>query len=125
MGLDVAPVRLEIVEMELHRILAILDPATDGDDNEKLHCRLVSDQFPKYEHFWRDLVVPTTNRIVRAGMPRPRHERREHIADDLWGVTCINYSIFLNLVGAFEHLATNEPFAWQLLYAHCICLRTC
>ena len=51
------------------------------------------------------------------GDPR-RHERRREVADDLWAISYLNYSIFLNLVGAFEHLSQPVGFSLGSFYTH-------
>ena len=104
--------------MEIRKAIAHLQLATAGDGNEQLYWPAINEHFPNYEIFWRDLVVPMTNRIdLPIGSPGS-HERREHIANDVWNVSYINYSIFLNLVGAFEHLTQPLSLSLGNFYTH-------
>jgi hypothetical protein len=103
---------------EIRDAIAHLHLATDGDGNEQQYWPAINEHFPNYEFFWRDLVVPMTRRIdLPIGSPS-RHERREHIADDLRSVSYINYSVFLNLVGAFEHLTQPLSLSLGSFYTH-------
>lgn len=91
---------------------------TDGDAYEQQYWPAINEQFPNYELFWRDLVVPMTKRIeFPLGDPR-RYVRRDHIAEDLWAVSYLNYSIFLNLLGAFEHLSHPVTLSVGNFYTH-------
>jgi len=92
--------------------------ATDGDGNEQQYWPAISEQFPNYERFWQHLVVPMTKRIDMPPGSAGRHERRDNIADDLWNVSYINYSVFLNLVGAFEHLSQPVMLSAGNFYTH-------
>jgi hypothetical protein len=62
--------------------------------------------------------VPTTKRIDDAPNAESRIERRDGIADDLWLITYVNYSLFLNLVGAFEHLSQPLTLSVGNFYTH-------
>jgi len=103
---------------ELRGSVANLNLATDGDGNEQQYWPAIHGHFPNYELFWRDLVVPMTMRIdLPMGNPS-RHQRRDDVADDLWAISYLNYSIFLNLVGAFEHLSQPLSLSLGSFYTH-------
>src|SRR5262249_24896474 len=92
--------------------------ATDGDSNEQQFWPHLNDQFPNYEVFWRDIVTPMTRRIELPLGASRRHERRGGIAEDVWEISYINYSVFLNLVGAFQHLQQPVMFSLGNFYTH-------
>jgi len=92
--------------------------ATDGDSNAQQYWPAVSEQFPNYEAFWQNLVVPMTKRIDLPPGRLGRHGRRDNIADNLWIVSYLNYSVFLNLVGAFEHLSQPVILSVGNFYTH-------
>jgi len=83
----VEELRSEVSKLYLHN---------DGDGIEQGYWPAINDGFPNYERFWRMLVVPTTRRIERV-RPEDRIKRREGIAEDLWLITYVNYSLFLAL----------------------------
>ena len=89
-----------------------------GDGNEQQYWPAINEQFPNYERFWQHLVVPMTKRIDLPPGSAGRHERRDNITDDLWNVSYINYSVFLNLVGAFEHLSQPVMLSVGNFYTH-------
>ncbi len=62
--------------------------------------------------------MPTTKRIENSPSPENRIQRREGILDDLWLITYVNYSLFLNLVGAFEHLSQPLTLSVGNFYTH-------
>src|SRR5579863_8820318 len=92
--------------------------SSDGDGIETLFWPAINAGFPNYELFWRQVVVPTTKRIENAPNAESRIKRRQGIADDLWFITYVNYSLFLNLVGAFEHLSQPLTFSVGNFYTH-------
>ena len=112
------PARLSRSVGELRQTLEQLNLATDGDGVEQQHWPVVNEQFSNYEIFWRDIVVPMTKRIELPVGNSGRYLRRDHIADDAWDVSYINYSIFLNLVGAFEHLTQPLTLSLGSFYTH-------
>jgi hypothetical protein len=61
---------------------------------------------------------PMTKRIeFPLGSPG-RHERRDHIADDVWLISYINYSIFLHLAYAWDHLSLPLNSSFSEFYTH-------
>jgi hypothetical protein len=116
--LGASPAKVVIAEERLRAAVAAMHLSNDGDDNEKLYWPAINDGFPNYEEFWRWIVVPTTKRIESPPQPERRIERRDGIADDLWMITYVNYSLFLNLVGAFEHLSQPLTLSVGSFYTH-------
>jgi hypothetical protein len=47
-----------------------------------------------------------------------RYQRRDNIANDLWDISYINYSVFMNLVGAYQHLAQPVMLSVGNFYTH-------
>jgi hypothetical protein len=117
-GPTIAPLAGKHDIKSVRATVSALQLATDGDDYEKRYWAALRDHFPNYETFWRDLVTPMTRRIDLPVGAKGRHERREHIAEDLWEISYINYSIFLNLSGAHEHLTQPVPLSLGNFYTH-------
>jgi len=92
--------------------------ASDGDGNERNFWPVINEQFPNYEILWRNVVVPTTRRIELPLGSERRHERRAGVTEDLWLIAYINYSVFLNIVGAFQHLAQPVMLSLGNFYTH-------
>jgi hypothetical protein len=108
---------LTIGVTQLRAVVENLHLSNDGDGNEQLFWPAINDGFPNYERFWQQIVVPTTKRIDNS-LGAERIARREGIADDLWLITYVNYSLFLNLVGAFEHLSQPLTLSVGNFYTH-------
>jgi hypothetical protein len=109
---------LKITAAELRKSLGALHLANDGDGNERAYWPAINEHFPNYERFWRDLVVPMTKRIEVPLDSPGRHERRDRIADDVWRISYINYSIFLYLAHAFDHLSLPVSSSFGDFYPH-------
>ncbi len=112
------PAPLTVAGTQLREAIGNLHLSNDGDGNERSFWPAINDGFPNYERFWRQLVVPTTKRIENPSNAERRVERREGVADDLWLITYVNYSLFLNLVGAFEHLSQPLSLSVGNFYTH-------
>ena len=109
---------LVLSKKNLLNTIANLHLATDGDPQEQRDWPIVNEHFPNYERFWRDLVVPMTTRIeIPVGSPG-RHKRRAGVADDLWRVSYLNYSLFLHLTQASDHLPLPMNSSFNDFYAH-------
>jgi len=119
-GRDAAdgPLSFKTTVRELHNTLRDLCLGNDGDDSEKEYWPVIAHRFPNYERFWHRLVVPMTKRIEIPLNSPGRHERREGIADDLWRVSYLNYSAFLHLAYAFDHLPLPLKSSFGDFYRH-------
>ncbi len=63
-------------------------------------------------------MAPATKRIENPPDPQLRIQRREGIAGDLRLIMYANYSLFLNLVGAFESLSQPLLLSVGNFYTH-------
>ncbi len=109
---------LTVVETHLRGSIANLHLSNDGDGNEKSFWPAINEGFSNYERFWQQVVVPTTKRIESPPEAQSRIERRAGVADDLWLITYVNYSLFLNLMAAFEHLSQPLTLSVGNFYTH-------
>ena len=109
---------LELSTKELRQIVSAFHFATDGDLHERQYWPIIKERFPNCERFWKFLVVPTTKRIERPPEAPDRIERREDVADDLWKVCYLHYSLFLHLVAAHEHLSGTLESSFGDFYTH-------
>ena len=109
---------LRFTEKALRDSLAALHLANDGDDMERRYWPSITEHFPNYEIFWRELVAPMTKRIETPIDNPARHQRRDRIANDLWEISYTNYSLFLNLAYAADHLALPLKSSFGNFYGH-------
>ncbi len=112
------PRPLIIALAHLRAAIGNLHLSNDGDGTEKLYWPAINDGFPNYERFWQQVIVPTTKRIENQPDAESRIERREGVVEDLWLITYVNYSLFLNLVGAFEHVSHPLTLSVGNFYTH-------
>lgn len=103
---------------DLQRVIADLHLADDGDGNERRYWAALHETFPNYERFWQRLVVPMTKRIELPRNSPARHERRNLLADDVWLVSYLNYSLFLHLAYASDHRALPLESSFGDFYTH-------
>ena len=94
---------LKIAGGDLQRAIGELHLADDGDGNERKYWAAINEAFPNYERFWQRLVVPMTRRIELPRNSPDRPERRDFLADDVWRISYLNYSLFLHLAYASDH----------------------
>ena len=109
---------LKISAEELRSRVSALHIADDGDGIEKSYWPAINVGFPNYERFWQHVVVAATNRIEKPSNAVNRIDRRSGVSEDVWRVSFINYSVFLNLVGAFEHLSQPLLLSLGNFYTH-------
>jgi hypothetical protein len=113
-----APMPLKIAAEDLQRATAELHLADDGDSNERKYWAAINEAFPNYELFWQRLVVQMTRRIELPRDSPARSERRNLLADDVWRVSYVNYSLFLHLAYASDHLALLLESSFGDFYTH-------
>lgn len=91
----------------------------NGDDYERKFGGLVVQSFPNCELFWKLFVVPFTERVsdYPNGLVfniRPRHG----VDPELENIANINYTTFLNLVYAHNHLNVDIISSLEDFYSH-------
>ena len=59
-----------------------------------------------------------TKRVESPPGNENRIERRDHIADDLWRISYLNYSVFLHIAAAFDHLPHPLNSSFGDFYTH-------
>jgi hypothetical protein len=81
----------------------------DGDPFEKRYAAIfIADRFPSYESFWRERVVPLTNRVTNRGDIRFRSKPdllADGYTDEDVTVAQLHYTLLLHLGRVLELLA--------------------
>jgi hypothetical protein len=111
-------VALQLTAMALKNEVSKLNLAEDGDINERLYWPIIKERFPNYERFWRFLVIPMTRRFERGPDDPTRIQRRDGVAEDVWIASYLNYSLFLHLTAAFDHLSSPLNSSFIDFYTH-------
>jgi hypothetical protein len=86
-----------------------------GDDLERANHALVSVYCPNIEIFWREFVVPLTNRIAPDGQGQ-EIRFREGVDPFLQYIAAANYSLFVNLALAHQSLKAWNTLAQDTVY---------
>ncbi len=102
----------------LRQLVEGMSLGRDGDGNEQAYWPVLAQRFSGYERFWKLVVVPMTKRIENVQDPMARIVRRDGIAEDLWRSSYLNYSLFLHLTYAFEHLSHPQNSSFGNFYTH-------
>ncbi len=108
----------EIAAKKLEQTVSALHFANDGDPHEREYWPVLKERFPNCERFWQRLVVPMTTRIEHALGEPGRDRRREDIAEDAWTVSYLNYSLFLHMTAAYDHLPVPFNSSFGDFYSH-------
>jgi hypothetical protein len=109
-----APQTAKALEYEVSK----LHLADDGDIHERQYWPIIKERFPHYERYWRLLVVPMTRRFERGPGDPTRIRRRDGVAEDVWIASYLNYSLFLHLTAAFDHLHGPLNSSFSDFYSH-------
>lgn len=88
----------------------------DGDQFEQEWWPFFNERFPNCENFWRHFIVPSTNRIVQDSTDRI--SARDNVSDDIISITLFHYSMFMNLVYAYNHLLNFTLSSFDNFYTH-------
>jgi hypothetical protein len=103
----------------LKEILSNRTFENDGDSNEKKYWSFLKTGFPNAEIFWRNILVPITKRIeIETVDPNERIRTRDGVTEDLRDIATFQYSMFLNLAYAYEHLLTFGSSSFENFYMH-------
>jgi hypothetical protein len=103
----------------LREIVSNITFENDGDSNEKNYWSLLKTGFPNAEMFWGYILVPITKRIeVETKAPGERIRTRDGVSEDLRDTATFQYSMFLNLAYAHEHLQTFGSSSFENFYMH-------
>lgn len=88
----------------------------DGDQFEQEWWPFFNERFPNCENFWRQFIVPSTNRIVQDSTDRI--SARNNVSDDIISISLFHYSMFMNLVYAYNHLLNFTLSSFNNFYTH-------
>lgn len=93
--------------------------AVNGEDNERLHGHLLAELFPNSEKFWKQFIVPLTNRIDQTiTNPQNSIHPREGTSNELHDIGSFHYSIFYNFLLADLAIKTRHPSYFESFYTH-------
>lgn len=103
---------------QLQDIISSTFLSSDGDSSEQAYWQYVNEEFPNYEKFWQQFVVPLTKRIE---LPKSNPERiriRLSINEDLEDINMTHYSIFINIIQAHKRLDVRDFSSFEDFYVH-------
>ncbi len=98
------PTSFTVSVRKLRKTLSGMHFADEGDRTEQQYWPILKNRFPNCERFWRELVLPVTKRIELPPGDPDRIRRREGVSEDVWTLSYLNYSFFLHLAAAYDHL---------------------
>lgn len=103
---------------QLENVISNTFLSSDGDSEEKRYWHYLNEDFPNYEKFWQQFVVPLTKRIE---LPKGNPERiriREEISEELEDINMAHYSVFINIIQAHKRLETQDYSNFEDFYVH-------
>ncbi len=93
--------------------------ANEGDYYEKSYWPLLKERFPNCEDCWRHFIVPITRRMeANVSDQRKRTLPREHVSEDLLDLASLHYSMFMQLVCAYDHMMSPRLSSFEDFYMH-------
>ncbi len=110
-------------EDKLYQFLNKASFTINGDSYERNFGNLLSESFPSCEIYWKNFIVPLTNRLL--GYPKVFEKDihfRKNIDPNLEDISLIHYSIFFNLIYAYCHLANPILSSLEDFYVHLSCV---
>ena len=110
---------MQVTFEKLNNLIASSSYRFNGEDSEKTYGHLLNTVFPNSEIFWRQFIVPFTNRLddTFKDTPNSIHPRAE-TSKDLHDIGSFHYSIFYNFVLAHLGLNTKHPSYFESFYTH-------
>lgn len=110
---------LEIPLEKLKAIIAATTFASGGEASEMQYGYLWADSFPNAEKFWRNFIVPFTNRVQPSiADPNQLIHVRAGTAAQLHDIGSFHYSIFYNFLLAQQALTTKHSSFFESFYTH-------
>jgi hypothetical protein len=110
------------LKFTINKFLKIVENSTfvnDGDGYEKKYSYLFENLFPNNEKLWKYFVVPYTKRIIIENKDDiNRIIPRDNISEDIIYIGSLNYSIFLRLVYAHDHINNSNISSLEDFYYH-------
>ena len=92
--------------------------ANSGDGMEKQFGVEMNELFNNSEVFWKNVVCPSTNRIIANHNASSDIKFREGIDSTIEEICCFHYSVFINLVYASAALKHNHLSFFENFYTH-------
>jgi len=97
--------------------MAIWKLSVHGDDFEKKYWPIIQNDFPNYEVFWSEFIIPMTNRNeLPKGHPFFIHPKK-NIDADLQNISMAHYTIFRCFLVAHELINLNSNDSNKAIYA--------
>jgi len=111
--------KYKIALSKIEHIISKTHFANDGDSYERLYWTFLKERFPNCETFWKYFVVPFTKRIeLETKDPNERIRPRNNISEDIKDIASFHYSMFLNLIFAYDHLQNFRLSSFEDFYIH-------
>lgn len=109
---------MQIDKTQLANMLEGASYKENGDYYERSYCHLLQPNFPHSELFWRNFVVPQTERIQTFPNLGSSIGFRPDVNDVLKDISSAHYSLFMNLSFARVHLLTRTVSSIENAYTH-------
>jgi len=93
--------------------------ANDGDGYERVFWPYINERFPNYEKFWQKHIVLLTKRIETA-TGTDRIKPRDTVDTKLLDISEVHYSIFMNLIQAYNRLEHPDLSWFEDFYVHLV-----
>jgi hypothetical protein len=104
---------------KLRDIISKIHFCNDGDTYEQHYWTFVKERFPNCETFWKNFIVPLTKRIeLNITDLNERIRNRDGIYDDIKDASLFHYSMFINLIFAYDHLENFRLSSFEDFYTH-------
>lgn len=119
---------MEITFQRIQDIVNLSSYQTNGTSTEKNMGYLLADIFPNSEIFWKNFIVPFTNRIdISITDEEKSIESRDNVSEELYDIGSFHYTIFHNFLYAYAALYNEQRQAsyFENFYTHLVTICDC
>lgn len=119
---------MEINYKKIEEIINLSSYKANGSITEKDNGYLLADLFPNSEIFWKNFIVPFTNRIDDSIADEAKLiESRDDVSVELYDIGSFHYTIFHNFLYAYAALYHSQRQAsyFENFYTHLVTICDC
>jgi len=110
---------MNITFEKLQHIISESSYSINGSETEKSHGYILSESFPNSEIFWKNFIVPATNRINECVTDDLKKiTSRNEVSETLQEIGSFHYSIFHNFIYAHASLHYKQVSYFENFYTH-------
>jgi hypothetical protein len=110
---------MKITLEKFNEIIALSSYGFNGADTERTYGYILADAFPNSESFWKQFIVPLTNRLDEAFIDQSALiNPRFGTSNELHEIGSFHYSIFHNFIYAHLALSNKHPSYFENFYTH-------